>query len=121
MAGRWLLPRHHRYMNGARRAFTTHRFDRVVHLCKAETMRRQRVEREAMRRELLKAKFDSPVRMAARALERHAFARQASNRKVGELRVPLTLNHHRRATSLCGLDAKKHGRSPGAARAVDDH
>src|SRR6185503_13130453 len=102
MAARWLSPRHHRHMNGARRAFTTNRFDRVVHFRQTETMCREQFEREPMRCELLKAQFDSAVRMAARALERHSFTCQTADRKVGELRVPLALNHHRRATSFCG-------------------
>src|SRR5262245_35970450 len=115
-----LLPWHHRYVNGAGSAFSTNRFDRVVHFRQAETMCREQLEREAMRRKLLKAQFDGPVRVAARALERHPFACQTADGKVWELRVPLALDHHRRAAPFGGLDAKQHGRRPGAARAIND-
>src|SRR5689334_14015634 len=59
--------------------------------------------------------------MAARTFERHPFACQTTDRKVGELRVSLSLNHHRCPASLGGLDAKQHGGSSCTARAVDDH
>src|SRR5689334_5430969 len=83
-------------------------------------MRGEQRQRKPMRRELLQAELDRPVRVAARTPQRHALARQPPDRKVLELLIAFALDDHRAAAALRRLDAEEHRRRPRAARAVDD-
>ena len=84
----FLFPRHDGDVDGAGRAFSAHRLDRDIYLRQPEPVRRQEVERIVARGEQLKAHLHGAIRVAARALQRDALPGEASDREIGERRVP---------------------------------
>ena len=88
---RRLLPRHHRHVNGAGRAFAADRLDRVVHLRQPEPVRRHQLERKALRRELRAARAprrDTNGRARSSASSPSASAGRSESRETSRCPLP---------------------------------
>src|SRR5437763_2252508 len=113
------LPGEDRHVDRSGRSLSADRLDRVVHLRQPERVRHHQRERESMRRELAESELDGAIGMAARALERDAFAGQPADWKIGKLLVALTLHDHRARAPFQRLDAEQRRRRTRAYSAVD--
>src|SRR6266849_11113864 len=86
------FPGENRDVDGPRCPLPANGPDGVVHLRQSERMGRHKLEREAVRRQLMQGELHRPVGMATRALQRHAFPRQPPDRKGGKLLVAFALH-----------------------------
>src|SRR6266540_1113804 len=82
--GGLVLPRQQRHVNDVLFDLAADGPDRAIDVAEPELVRRQQMEGEALRRELLDRKLDRTVAMTASALDRDRLLRQLLDREVRE-------------------------------------